>query len=312
MAIRASSSKHIDALIADLAGSNEVAREAAVARLTVIGARAVDRLTVLADTHRDAAVRTGAFRALEGIGDERALGAALRHAADADASTAIAAMAVARLFLKSVRGAEVVDRLTATALDEKNAFALRAAAVTALRDLDPKTIAPLLKALPEELRGSRGSRGSGGSRGFEGTESTEGVRDWLSREGGKAPLSSLLGIVERAREREAAEPASTRAAWAAVRFDAHMVLARRRSRIALYDLRESLERATTPLPVNALAALTLAGDASCLEPIAAAYARSKDKWWRDHLLEAFHTIVKREKLTPRHAVMKRIAKKFGF
>jgi hypothetical protein len=42
--IKASSAKHIQALIADLADPDGVTREAAVARLTVIGARAVEQL----------------------------------------------------------------------------------------------------------------------------------------------------------------------------------------------------------------------------------------------------------------------------
>ena len=91
---------------------------------------------------------------------------------------------------------------------------------------------------------------------------------------------------------------------------AHLALARRGSRLAVYDLRESLEKAKDPLPVDALAALSLVGDASCLESIASAHGRSRDTWWRTHLLELFQTIAKREKLTPRHAVIKRIAAKW--
>ena len=60
----------------------------------------------------------------------------------------------------------------------------------------------------------------------------------------------------------------------------HVALAARGSRIALYDLRESLEAAAPatsfsgPLPVDFLAALSTAGDASCLEAVTAAYART--------------------------------------
>ena len=95
-----------------------------------------------------------------------------------------------------------------------------------------------------------------------------------------------------------------------MRFAAHLVLARRKSRIALYDLRESFEAAKAPLPVDALAAVTLVGDASCLEAIASAYTRSRNSAWRRQLLETFHAVVKREKLTPRHAVIRRLQKKF--
>jgi hypothetical protein len=94
-----------------------------------------------------------------------------------------------------------------------------------------------------------------------------------------------------------------------------VALAARGSRIALYDLRESLESvsaASAPLPVEFLAALSTAGDASCLEAVAAAYARAThNTWWRDHLADAFKTIIKRERHTRRHAVVKKIEKRWG-
>ena len=61
----------------------------------------------------------------------------------------------------------------------------------------------------------------------------------------------------------------------------------RGSRLALYDLRDSLLE-TERLPVAFLAALEEVGDASCLEPLAAAYdasPRGSDPWWRDHLAD---------------------------
>ena len=58
-----------------------------------------------------------------------------------------------------------------------------------------------------------------------------------------------------------------------------------------------------------LAALSLIGDASCVEAIASAHAKAKDAWWRDHLARAFRDIVVREKLTKRHAAIKKIEKR---
>ena len=58
-----------------------------------------------------------------------------------------------------------------------------------------------------------------------------------------------------------------------------------------------------------LAALEEVGDATCLEPLAAAYdasAAGADPWWRDHLATAFRAIVHREGLTRRHAAVKRL------
>jgi hypothetical protein len=56
--------------------------------------------------------------------------------------------------------------------------------------------------------------------------------------------------------------------------------------------------------------LSLVGDASCLEAIAGAHARARDTWWRDHLADAFRTIAAREKITRRHAVIKKIERKW--
>ena len=135
------------------------------------------------------------------------------------------------------------------------------------------------------------------------------LRHALNLSGATAPLAALQQVVDRVREREGSEPAAARDAWRLTRAAAHVALANRGSRIALYDLRESLETATGTLPVEFLAALTLVGDASCVEAIAGAHAKAKDAWWRHHLADVFYAIVQRERLTSRHAVMKRIAKK---
>jgi hypothetical protein len=60
--------------------------------------------------------------------------------------------------------------------------------------------------------------------------------------------------------------------------------------------------------VSFLAALHLVGDASCLEPLAAAYARGSgsDARWRHQVAETFRVISRREKVTRRHAAIKRI------
>jgi hypothetical protein len=80
----------------------------------------------------------------------------------------------------------------------------------------------------------------------------------------------------------------------------------------LYDLRETLEASNGPLPVEFLAALERIGDVSCLEPIASAYitAPVEGEWWREHLVHAFRAIVARERVTRRHAAMKKIARRW--
>jgi HEAT repeat protein len=327
MAIKASSSKQIDTLIADLAAANAVKREAAIARLTITGARAVERVAALAMSASPSAARAAAFRTLEGIADPRALEPALHAIADADPKVATAAIAVARLFVRSARGAAAVDRLTAASLDCRRGDAVRLAALGALRDLDPATIAPLVASLADDPSDAvRAAAAAQPARRRTDNDpldvlaraadqalpdDPDTLRQALAQAGGMAPLPQLLKIVEHVREREgSATPARRGEDWAMARAAAHVALAERGSRIAVYDLRESFERARAPLPVEFLTALSLIGDASCLEAIAGAHAKARDTWWRGHLADAFRSIVAREKITRRHAAIKKIERKW--
>jgi len=328
VAIRASSARQVDALIADLAGVSDIKRDAAVARLTVIGARAVERPIELGTSDAGPAARTAAFRALEAIADPRALDAAVRGAGDRDAAVASAAIGVVRVFVRGTRSAIAVDRLTAVALDQRRPDAVRVAAVRALNELDRATVAPVMKVLHADRseavkQAATAGRNAGAPRRRDASttlaEVVEGplddpaaLRRIISEAAEAAPLPALLTVLERVRDREAREPRSRRSPWTNARAAAHVALARRNSRLALYDLRESLERAAEPLPVDMLAALSLIGDASCLEPIAAAQSKSKDDWWREHLEKAFKEIVARERLTARHATLKRIKQRYDW
>ena len=82
----------------------------------------------------------------------------------------------------------------------------------------------------------------------------------------------------------------------------HAALARRGSRVALYDLREAFDGAQTPLPLDFLTAVTAIGDASCLEPMARAWSTAPpgEAWWRDRLADAAADIVSRLSLTGRN------------
>jgi HEAT repeat protein len=329
VAIRASSSRQVDALIADLGSARAVARETAVARLTLLGARAVERLLVAAQSPGSIEGRAAAWRALEGIADARALDPALAALAAPGLEPAVAAAAagVARAHVRGPRGAAAVDRLAAALLDPARDESVRLAALRALRELDAATIAPILALLSGDpnptIRTEAGlsprtaPRGADDAaaviaRAAEGRlpEDPDALRHALNLSGGSVPLPLLLKVVERVREREGAEPAAARDQWRLARASAHVALANRDSRIALYDLRESLDAAKGRLPGEFLAALSRVGDASCVEAIAAAHAKAKDAWWRHHLADAFYTIVQREKLTSRHAAMKRIAKRW--
>jgi len=329
VAIKASSSKLIESLLADLGAGGAATREAAVARLTVIGSRAVERLVALAGSSAPLGARTAALRTLEAIGDPRALTPALDILADAAAPPGVGAAAagVARVFLRGRRGAAAVDRLTAVVLDRGRAETQRIAALRALRELDPVTIAPVLASLAEDPSAVIRAEAVTGQTARQAADPVAMVmcaaeqglpeeaggaialRRALGDAGETVPLPLLLRVIERMREREAAEPAARRDEWTVARAAAHVALASRGSRLALYDLRESLEAAIGPLPVEFLSALSMAGDVSCLEPIAAAHAKARNAWWRDHLAGAFHAIVARERVTRRHKAVKKIEKR---
>ena len=132
------------------------------------------------------------------------------------------------------------------------------------------------------------------------------VRRALAQAGDTLSLTDILTLVERIREHEKTQPLAARGPWQASRASAHLVLARRGSRIALYDLRETVERAKEPMAMEFLAALNALGDASCVEALAKAYASTGDRWWRGHLVQTFRTIVGRAGLTRRHAAIRRL------
>ncbi|HEX7137724.1 MAG TPA: hypothetical protein VF219_07755 [Vicinamibacterales bacterium] len=333
MAIKASAAREIDTLIADLTGPDTVAREAAVARLTVIGPRAVERLLGVVRTSDRSQARVSALRALEGIRDHRSLDPALEIASgDSDAGVAATAIGLARAFLQRDKGTNIVERLTRLALDRDRADGVRLAAIAALKDLPASTVAPLLRALADDASTAIRSEATGSSaatrpadararersdadailaRAADGglPDSPDQLREALASVTRATTLAALLRVVERVREREGTESARQRERWAAARAAAHLALAKRRSRIGLYDLREWLESPRAALPLDAFAALSLVGDDSCLEPIATRYAAPQDEWSKSRLADLFRSIVARDRVSRRRPVIKRIERK---
>lgn len=325
--IKGSSSTQIAALLEGLSSERAATRDAAVARLTVIGARAVEPLAALTASEAASETRTAALRTLEAIGDSHGRSAVLRAIDDSDPLVASTAVAAARVYLRGPHGAEALDQLTRAALDRSRDAAVRAAAVRAVSTLQTSTIAPFLKALQDDpdaaVRKLAQSAASGVSADRPEPATTleaaaaghlpddpDMLRLAIASAGARTALADLLRVIEAVRDREAQETSGRREKWLAVRAAAHLVLANRGSRIALYDLREALEPADARQPVEFLAALSAIGDASCLDAIAAAHARARDGWWREHLAGAFRAIVAREGLTRRHAAIKKIEKRW--
>ena len=302
--IKASASAEIRKLVTSLTG-DAVSRESALARLAVIGARAVPHLTAAYGDTVDRKARTAILKALEPIGDPRALPIArdgLTHGGD----LAVAAVAVLGGLLPSsygATGAEALDSLMTAALDERVERRVRLAAAETLR------------AMNVDVGGRAPSPSVTGEASAIWKDALDGrlpddpavLRQALDGRASSAPLSDLRTLIDSVRAREASARTDSDG-WRALRGAIHQALALRGSRVALYDLRETIEAAAAPLPASFVAAVQAVGDDSCLQAIAAAYTNvSSDERWRHQLGSAFTAIAARERITARHAVMKRIS-----
>jgi len=323
MVIKASAAAEIRALVEALGGTDDVYREAAVARLAVIGPRAIERLTDAYRTSRSRETHLAILRALEAIGHHRSAPIA-RAAMLEGGDVGVAAAAVLRPLLLSTHGsvaAEALDALMAAALDPKAERRLRLAALDALQDMPEPVPTRVVEALGDDPV----VRMKGEAARIEAmwTDATEGrlpddprrLREALPNRASAAPLNTLRKLIDAIRAHEPGVEAAQRDGWRSVRGALHQALALRGSRVALYDLRESLielsanaQPSTRTLPVSFLAALHVLGDESCLEPIAAVWikASADEEPWRTQLASAFRAIVKRQKLTRRNAGLKRI------
>src|SRR6266542_5062705 len=139
MPIRPSAGAAIRPLIDALGGDDEVQRESAVARLAVIGRRAVEPLL-----HEYAAasprLQSGILRALEAVADPKALPIARAGVNSPHTEVAVAAVGLLRTFLTSPSpeiARDALDATVATALDTSRPAASRLAALEALRVLPP-------------------------------------------------------------------------------------------------------------------------------------------------------------------------------
>jgi hypothetical protein len=321
MAVHPSSSADVTRLLGELNSPDTLRRETAAARLAVIGPRAVSGLLgVAADTGAAPEVRVVALGALESLADPRAAPVCLDLAGGADEELAAAAVGVLATIARGAgaRATAAFEALAALSLNRGASVERRLAAVAALEGFPARVLKPLYEALakdPASRLVARVTRRQSDVM-VPLNELVDGalpddpalVGAIVREDGGGTSAPALRKLVDlvRTRERAAAEPA--RQHWVAVRGLAHQELGRRASRLALYDLRDTLEAIRAPLPVGFLAAAAAVGDASCLTPLAAAWigAAAGDRWWRAHLAEAFQAIARRERITRRHPVIRKI------
>ncbi len=326
MSIKKSAAADIARLMEELVSGDAQRRDLAAARLAVIGTRATTALLALASNAAVApAARVAAIETLDAIGDTRAATLAHTLATEPGIQPGDDALAVAAIDLlgqiaggKDARATKAFDRLAALVVSAESPTTRRLAALTALEGQPEALLKPLYEALardPASRVVARVTRRQAGaveslealvSQGLPGDPDV--VAAVVRDDGDQTPVTILKKAVDATRVHERAAAPDVRARWSVVRGALHQHLAARNSRLALYDLRETLEQATGQLPVGFLSAASAIGDAACLTPLANAWvhAAEDDRWWREHLADAFGAIVKREALTRRHATLQKI------
>ena len=305
MVIKRSSAREVATLLAALEGDDRVARETAVARLSVIGTRAVDGLLRTLTASQLPSARAAALTALDAIDDPRVVGAAFTGLGDVAPEPRAVAVGMLHRLLESRHDREVLDRLVPIALDKTATDPVRLAALDALSGLPPEILHPLEQALatdestavrervastPHPTASPKGSAAVSvvdipdasavllAAAERDDVDDPDDLRQAVNQVGADVPLTTLHRLVERIRARESAVGhAPARLAWMTARSAVHQVLASRGSTVALYDLRDTIESADTGVPVEMLAAIETIGDRSCLEPIAAAFVRLSGK-----------------------------------
>ncbi len=310
-------SSEIRSLVSALSSNDGLRREAAIARLAVAGTRATDRLMVAYRAATESRTRVGILRALEAIADPRGLTLVSEVLLDKEGGDpAVAAAGALKPLLESrdaATAAAALDVLVEAALDPSRERRVRLAAYTALQDIPSPMLEQITKAFDVDVRHSAREQGVQEAMFADAVDGRlpddpNELRAAIVARGSTAALGSLQKLIDviRAREGATADPA-LRAAWQQARGAAHQALAFRASRIAVYDLRETIETTDAPLPPSFLAAMRAVGDASCVESLAAALARAPegDLWWRHQLASALRGIATREGMTRRHASVKR-------
>jgi len=291
-----SAGNEVARLIADLESDDSIRRTAAVARLRVIGERTIPRLATFIDSSAEPRARALALGALQDQRAPRALAVALHALDDREADVVIAALAVVREWVPREDGTRALEAVTAIAVDPGRDPRVRAAAVEALSELPEHLVAPLRDRAP---------RPEGA---WSSLDDPDAARAWIDAHGATAEPATVHALIDRLRNQEQTESAALRRlAWQQVRGQAHRALAKRGSRLALFDLRETFDTTPKPLPDDFLMAAEALGDASCLEPLARSWAVAPyDPTWRARVSTTATAIAKRARLTARSAAMKRI------
>jgi hypothetical protein len=337
VAIRPSAASETRELLDALTSADAVVRETASARLSAIGARVVPHLLDGFRRSSSPVVQASILKILESTHDRRGLALAIDtlSATSREPAIAIAALNLLGAFLDD-DSTQALEALGAIVTDSDRLDLERLAAWQVLERMPDRILAPLRTRLAKDRSAALRRRLTAARTttltreppldpaefiqvaAHGGAVDPTMLKDVLTAGGALAPLTVLHRLVEvaRMRETEAATDAD-RHEWRAARAAVHLALASRASRVAVYDVRDTIAAGPGILPVDFIAAAALVGDSGCLEAIADALARvparidRQDQEWRDRLFDAARAIIARERLSRRHAAARRLARKHG-
>ena len=222
----------VDRLIADLQSPDPIRRDASVARLRVLGARAFPRLARFIESSDSATARALAISALDGLENPHAVEIAFAALGASDVDTVVAALTVLRTWVPQESGTRLLEAITAIAVDRDRDARVRVAAMDALSDLPDDLVRPIREqAPPPEAAGPA-------------LDNPVAAREWMEAHGSRATLATLHDAIKSFRDVEnRAETSGERSEWLRARGVAHRALAARGSRLALYDARETFSTA---------------------------------------------------------------------
>ena len=290
MAIRRSSAPQTAALITDLTGNDAVRREAALARLAIAGARAVDPL-LHALPAASGAAQAAILRALEMIAEPRTLPASIAALRVAGHDVALAAVGAVRAQLRLADPPTAdgsLEALTSVAIDASRSQVVRVAVIDALSDCSP-TCSTRFGSASRESR-----RDASDAAGLDGPAQTDIETPALRLEaaaGGEADDPDVLAaaVARGERQHRALDPSRFGAGFQATRAlgprrdDAGLEAARAAAHVALARAAAGWRSSICGMRSNEagdaaletfVRAAALVGDASCLEPLAAAWRRA--------------------------------------
>ncbi|MEO5819260.1 MAG: hypothetical protein ABIT71_02040 [Vicinamibacteraceae bacterium] len=308
----------IVALVHDVVDGAPIAREAAVARLAIAGARA-EGVVIQALITAEPRARAALLGVLERWTTARALSAGIDCLAAADTTVATAAVAAVRPHLLSEDpdlAARALDALVSTSLDTGRAEAARLAAIDAIAGAGggAEDVLARLRDDPSDrirraVAGGPDSARVAGAAQIEAVAADPGrdplaVQRLIGEVGAQGSLSALHQLVlALAHAERTAATDGERAGWTGALGAAHAALAARGSRLARQDLRDALERTPPDRLGELVGAAEAIGDAGCLAPLAAAWTGAEEAT-RARVATAFAAIVAREGLGRRHAAVK--------